>query len=43
MTNGISSVTGADPKRISGSPSRASSAATIRSQAIASSSPPATA
>ena len=37
----MSRVTGAEPKRISGSPSRASSEATTRSQAIASSRPPA--
>ncbi len=39
-TNGISSVTGPEPNRISGSPNFASSVATMRSQAIASSHAP---
>ena len=39
-TNGIKSVTGPEPKRISGSPRRASSLATMRSHAIASSQAP---
>src|SRR4030088_1886184 len=39
--NGISSATGPEPYRISGSPNRASSDATIRSHAIASSQAPA--